>query len=74
MSDIIEMSVEQFMDGIRAVLHEYGVEDHGKADAIMVDAYNKYREELRNGKSVEELTPFFRKVANDVLSEVGSIE
>lgn len=70
MSNVMEMSVEQFMDGMKAVLHEHGVEDNGEADAILVDAYNKYREEVRNGKSMEELIPFFNKVANDVLREV----
>lgn len=70
MSNVMEMSVEQFMDSVKAVLHGYGIENNGQADAILVDAYNKYREEVRNGKSVEELIPFFRKVADEILAEV----
>ena len=70
MSNVMEMSVEQFMDGIKAILREEGIDDYGMADSILVDAYNKYREEVRNGKSMEQLIPFFRKVANDVFSAV----
>lgn len=67
---IMEMSVEQFMDGMKAVMRENGMDDCEGVDAILVDAYNEYREKVRDGKSVEDLIPLFHRIANDVLGGV----
>lgn len=63
----MELSVEQFMDGIKAIMHKHGIDNNEDIDPILVDAYNKYRNEVKNGKTIEELIPFFYEVANNIV-------
>ena len=67
---ILEMSVEQFMDAIKNIVRGFGVELLEDVDEILVKGYNKYRERISKGDTLEECIPFFRDFAEEVKEAV----
>lgn len=61
------MSVEEFMEGVKAIITKHGSKKIPEAiDEVLVDAYNEYRDRVRNGESIGELLPFFKKIGNKI--------
>lgn len=61
------ISVEQFMNAIKAIICEHDTEVPDDIDEMLVSMYNEYRERVRNGESLEESLPFFNEVAEKVV-------
>ena len=61
------LSVEQFMDAIKTIIHERGVNVPDAIDDMLVDLYNEYRERVRDGASLEECLPLFNEAAEKIV-------
>lgn len=64
---IENLSVEQFMDAIKSILHEHDVEAPDDIDDMLVSLYNSYGELLRDGKSWEESEPLLTDAVKKIV-------
>lgn len=60
------MTVEEFMDGVKAIINKHGRKAPEDIDDMLVDTYNEYRERVRNGETIEELSLFFLKIGEKI--------
>ena len=71
MLNVMEMSFEQFCDGMEKVMAKFGVKlTDQMVSELLIYAYNKYRELVAEGQSLEELEPFFNDVAKKLYEAV----
>jgi len=61
------MSVEQFMDAIKAIICDHEEKVPEGIDDMLVDLYNEYRERVRNGASLEECLPLFIEAGEKIV-------